>query len=252
MAEILSEEPAAVFEQAEELIREHRYQEALTLLKAMAEKTAGQIIEKFPKNYRGHHLYCLIMTERKDYDRLARHFQEICEVFGQHPQYLIDRLASLEKEGKESEVLKLINEDPAVMEVIPELALRKKVQILLKREERKEAKEIIDILFRDYKDPDAVIASIIIDMVEGNNARAGAAANVILEQEKETRGPRFFLAMYLQIFIFYAAYNGRPPEEVRDLMQREASLCIEWMEQNDLETTQMQESLSEVLHEVRN
>lgn len=216
-----------------------------------ADKTARRIMEEFPEEYQGHHLYYLVQLQREEYQEMENHFEEIASDFQKHPQYLIDRLAGLELSGKEMDVLHMIEENPSVMKMIPKLALHKKIELSLKKQEQQgvteDTEKEIRHLFEEYGDLDAAFSVMVLDMTKGNYVRAGAVSNWILEQDFPKKNLRFYATMYLQIFIFYFLSEGKPEGNILELMKKEAAICIEWMEENGLADQDMYEALKMVI-----
>lgn len=211
------------------------YKRRHMLLKA--EKTARQMIEEYPQEYQGHHLYILMQMERKHFRDVEEYFDRIQPEFGRDSRYLTDVIGYLEAEGRDEDTLERIDTDPAMMEVIPQLALKKKVQLLLKKENRNEAAEAIGALFYNFEDPDAAFSMIILEMLNGNYPKAGAIANYVMQKEREKAEPGqyFYLAMYLQIYVFYLASDRKPDERVRMLMKKEAEVILQWLEEEKTE-----------------
>ncbi|MDD2981105.1 MAG: hypothetical protein PHN80_14205, partial [Hespellia sp.] len=186
-----------------------------------AQRIVNQLIEEIPHQYQGHHLYFLMKQERSHFEEISIHMEEIREEFGGNPQFLIDELAALELAGKEEALLERINNHPAVMEVIPEVALRKKVELYANRKDMEKTTEAIWELLRRTGDVDAAISAIMIEMLNKNHKRAADLANYVMEQEREVRQERFYIAMYLQMNALTLYLDGKKDEKIEELIKKE-------------------------------
>lgn len=212
-----------------------------------AEREARRLIDRFPEQYQGHHLLFLILTEKEQFEEIEKHLKEISERFEDELQYQLDSLAVLEMKEKNEEYLKEAEKMPLILEVFPEMILRKKVEIFGKTGDRKSARKAIDELAENYGDPDAVFAEMLFNIMDGDYVKAGMTANLIMGQERKLGTLRFYLTMYLQIFILYMGFDRKPNEEVKSLMSEYAEICLEWFGNNGFDISKLKAEINMVL-----
>lgn len=204
-----------------------------------AERIAGKLMELFPDNFQGHHMFFLIMTKKKEYHRIEEHFLEVKEHFGKEPQYLIDCLANLENQKKTDEELEILENNSVYTEIIPELALHKKAHLYLQKGKQEEVRKILKTLYLEYGNLNGAFSTMLFLMVDGNYIEAGKTANLILQSERENQGIIYHLTLYLQIFILYYAFQEEPPETVQEFMRETAASCRKWFVENGFEVSEM-------------
>ena len=212
-----------------------------------AEHEARRLINKFPEQYQGYHLLFLILTEKKQYEDVEKYLKDISERFEDELQYQLDSLAVLEMQEKNEEYLKEAEKMPLILEVLPDMILRKKVEFFGKTGNRKSARKVIDELAENYGDPDAVFAEILLSIKDGDYVKAGMTANLIMEEEREKGTLRFYLTMYLQIFILYMGFDRKPNEEVKSLMSEYAEICLGWFGNNGFDISKLKEEIKMIL-----
>ena len=212
-----------------------------------AEREARRLIDRFPEQYQGHHLLFLILTEKEQFEEIEKHLKEISERFEDELQYQLDSLAVLEMQEKNEEYLKEAEKMPLILEVFPEMILRKKVETYGKQNDRKAACKAIDELADTYGDPDAVFAKMLLSLADGDYINAGTIANFIMEQEQKKANLRFYLTMYMQIFILYMGFDRKPDEKVKSLMEEYARMCLDWFENAGFDTANLKAEIKRVL-----
>lgn len=212
-----------------------------------AEREARRLIDRFPEQYQGHHLLFLILTEKEQFEEIEKHLKEISERFEDELQYQLDSLAVLEMQEKNEEYLKEAEKMPLILEVFPEMILRKKVETYGKQNDRKAACKAIDELADTYGDPDAVFAKMLLSLADGDYISAGTIANFIMEQEQKKANLRFYLTMYMQIFILYMGFDRKPDEKVKSLMEEYARMCLDWFENAGFDTANLKAEIKRVL-----
>lgn len=212
-----------------------------------AEREAHRLIDRFPEQYQGHHLLFLILTEKEQFEEIEKHLKEISERFEDELQYQLDSLAVLEMQEKNEEYLKEAEKMPLILEVFPEMILRKKVETYGKQNDRKAACKAIDELADTYGDPDAVFAKMLLSLADGDYISAGTIANFIMEQEQKKANLRFYLTMYMQIFILYMGFDRKPDEKVKSLMEEYARMCLDWFENAGFDTANLKAEIKRVL-----
>ena len=203
--------------------------------------------DRFPEEYQGHHLLFLVMAEKAQYEDIENHLKEISEQFRDNLQYQLDSLAVLEMQEKNEEYLREAEKMPLVLETFPEMILRKKVETYGKKNDRKTAVKAIDELAYTYGDPDAVFAKMLLSLADGDYISAGTIANFIMEQEQKKANLRFYLTMYMQIFILYMGFDKKPDKKVKSVMEEYAQICLEWFESAGFDTVNLKTEISRVL-----
>ena len=212
-----------------------------------AEREARRMADRFPEEYQGHHLLFLVMAEKAQYEDIENHLKEISEQFRDNLQYQLDSLAVLEMQEKNEEYLREAEKMPLVLETFPEMILRKKVETYGKKNDRKTAVKAIDELAYTYGDPDAVFAKMLLSLADGDYISAGTIANFIMEQEQKKANLRFYLTMYMQIFILYMGFDKKPDKKVKSVMEEYAQICLEWFESAGFDTVNLKTEISRVL-----
>lgn len=212
-----------------------------------AEREAHRLTERFPEQYQGHHLLFLVMAEKERYEDIENHLKEISERFRDELQYQLDSLAVLEMQEKNEEYLREAEKMPLILKTFPEMILRKKVETYGKQNDRKAACKAIDELADTYGDPDAVFAKMLLSLADGDYISAGTIANFIMEQEQKKANLRFYLTMYMQIFILYMGFDRKPDEKVKSLMEEYARMCLDWFENAGFDTANLKAEIKRVL-----
>lgn len=212
-----------------------------------AEREAHRLTERFPEQYQGHHLLFLVMAEKERYEDIENHLKEISEQFRDELQYQLDSLAVLEMQEKNEEYLREAEKMPLILKTFPEMILRKKVETYGKQNDRKAACKAIDELADTYGDPDAVFAKMLLSLADGDYISAGTIANFIMEQEQKKANLRFYLTMYMQIFILYMGFDRKPDEKVKSLMEEYARMCLDWFENAGFDTANLKAEIKRVL-----
>lgn len=212
-----------------------------------AEKAAKQAIDQFSNEYYGHHLLFLIWMKKQRFEEIEKHFAIIGTKFEKNPLYQIDRLAYYDERGKYSAELKLIEEDPVVMEVIPDIALRQKVNILLKRKTYSQTEESIKILFEKYGDLGSGFSVMLILMLEGQYIKAAEIAEYIMEREIMSQGILYQLTRYVKMIILYLLNQETQNEEISEFIKEEARECLEWFTDKEVASESMKKAVEQIL-----
>lgn len=212
-----------------------------------AKREAQRLTDRFPEQYQGHHLLFLVLAEREQYEEIEKHLAEISERFSNELQYQLDSLAVLEMQEKDEEYLKASEKMPQILKAFPEMILSKKAAVCGKKKDYAAARQAIDELADTYGDPDAVFSEMLFCLADGDYVRAGAVANFIMEQEYKKANLRFFLTMYMQIFILYMGFDRKPDENVKKVMGKYADICLKWFEENGFDAADLKAEIKKVL-----
>ena len=122
-----------------------------------------------------------------------------------HPQYLIDIIELHKQQEKKESLSGLFERDPRFREVIPHIVLREKLQEIPNDDAFFEEKEELLIqLAREYHDSDAVLSIMMLQFGRKNYKKSSIIANIVLDNEKENQGLRYYLALYFQIYYNYS------------------------------------------------
>ena len=208
-----------------------------------AEKLIVELLNLFPQEYYGYHLQLRLLRKQSQKQECIALLEEKLNEFQKEPLFWKDYFEVLEDQGKYSQILHMIDENPVIMETIPEDALREKTHLLLMRKNREKVPELIHTLFWKYGQIDAAFCEMLLAMMDGDFVKAGAIANLIIDSERERQSHILYITMYLDIQILYLINGGKPSEEVLSLMKNEAMLCRKWVEQNNIKMDGFEESL---------
>lgn len=209
-----------------------------------AEKTAKQIINEFPDNYEGYHLFVQIQMQRKSYDEAVVYIEQIPDEMKNHPQYFADLIGWLEQSGRYEELLELLKKDEKMNQVIPEYVLRKRISVSGTLERTEEAmKDLLEMLSK-FGDIDAAICLAYYLFANGNYRLSADLANIIMDEEKDTAGIRFYLALLCEMYSFYYLAKKKPSEQLLLWMQKACIWC------SDFVAIHYPEMLDKVLEEI--
>lgn len=208
-----------------------------------AEKLIMELLNLFPQEYYGYHLQLRLLRKQSQKQECIALLEEKLNEFPKEPLFWKDYFEVLEEQAKFSQILHMIDENPVIMETIPEDALREKTRLLLMRKNREEVPGLIHTLFLEYGQKDAAFCEMILAMIEGDFVRAGTIAIIIMDSEKENKSFLLYITIYIHVHILYVLCEGEPSKEVLSLMKKEAMLCRKWVEQNNIKMEGFEESL---------
>ena len=217
-----------------------------------AERIANELMEQFKESYQGHHLFFLIMTKKKEYDKIEKHFARIRLQFAKDPQYLIDVLANLGNQNKTEKQLELLENNPAYIEVIPELALNKKAQLLLQQGNQDDVKKVLQILYKEYGNLNGAFSTMIVLMLDEKYVEAGKIANSILESEKDRQGLIYYLTLYIQFILLFCSFQKNPPDDVWKFMRKVADECRKWFLENGFNVSELDRAIKIIESQIEN
>lgn len=207
-----------------------------------ADKEAKALISEFEDNYEGYHLHIICETFRGNIDEAKKCLECIPERFKTHPQYLIDKIEFAKKLGK-IDLLKEVLEEEDVNRYIPEVVLREKLLTLPDSTPIDIKEKFVKELAYDYHNSDAILSMVIIEFGHKNHTKSAQLASVVLENEKDNRGIKFYLALFFQMFNFFYLSDKHPSEEVRKWIKSAGIWCISFANRvNDEDTTGIVES----------
>lgn len=192
-----------------------------------AEKAAKSLIEEYPNNYQGYHVHVIKEAIRGHFDEANVYMDKIPDKFKNHPQYLMDLIELYKLQDKKEELQKLFDEDSRFTMVIPQIVLREKISGL--SNDKFDIKErLIRQLAKEYHDSDAIVSLMILEFSRNNYKKSSKIANVVLENEKENQGLKYYLALYFQIFNFYFLSGKRPSLELRKWIEDAGNWCVKF------------------------
>ena len=212
-----------------------------------AKTLADKAVEILPEEYQSYHLKYLVYLKRKNYSEIEVMFQNIREKFSDEPQYLIDRIAYLEDQGKYTEEIKILEEDSNYMEVIPEDTLRKKIRLYLQRKKNEKAIALIYELFNDYGDLEAGYSVMVYEIMNEKYLEAGKTGNAIMThymESMEKPDSIFYHTMYLEVIVLNKLFGNNAPEEVRQKLISMTESYENWLKENGISTEEMEKKIS--------
>ena len=155
---------------------------------------------------------------------------------------MIDKIEFAKKLGK-IDLLKEVLEEQDVNRYIPEVVLREKLLMLPDSTPIDIKEKLVKELAYDYHNSDAILSMVIIEFGHNNHTKSAQLANVVLENEKDNRGIKFYLALFFQMFNFFYLSDKHPSEEVRKWIKSAGIWCISFANRvNDEDTTGIVES----------
>lgn len=191
-----------------------------------AKNIVRKLISSFPNNYQGYHLNIVIDILKENYEDVNAYMDKLSEKFKDHPQYLIDLVELYKKQDKTEELMKMFEEDTRFNDIIPQVVLREKIQLLPNGDEKE---KFIRQLATEYHESDAVLSVMIIEFGNSNFEKAAQIANIVLDNEKHNAGYKYYLALYFQIFSLYYLAEKRPSAELRKWIERAGNWCINFV-----------------------
>ncbi len=194
-----------------------------------AEKIAKKIIKVYPDNYQGYHLHIAIETIKGNIEEAFSYMNMLPEKFKNHPQYLID-VIELYKKSENKDLAQLFSEDQIFSFVIPQIVLREKIVAMPNDEHVDEKEQLIIKLADEFHDKDAIVSLMILQFSKKNFKKSAQIANIVLENEKEEQGLRFFLALYYQIFNLYYLSAKKPSGELIKWIETAGNWCVNFVE----------------------
>ena len=113
------------------------------------------------------------------------------------------------------------------MEVIPEIVLRKKLEIYIRRQDDPNIYETAKTMFLQYDSPEGEIATILMAIKEDEYLKAAYVADQFLRNHGPETGIVYYIILYMQHSILYRVYNGQLPEEQVPVMKRSAAAALQ-------------------------
>lgn len=219
-----------------------------------AKKMAKKLISEFPDNYQGYHFQVMIEALKDNFDEVNSYMEIIPEKFKNHPQYLIDMIEVYKKQGKTAELSKKLDEDSRFAEMIPQIVLREKIRELPNDELSDEKEKLIRQLANDYHDSDAIISVMVLEFSRRNFKKSSEIANIVLDNEKENGGIKYYLALYFQIFNLYFLAEKKPSDKLRKWIEKAGNWCISFVEELNISsvTDTVRTSIQELFEEINN
>lgn len=223
------------------------YIENNMLLKA--EKNSKLLIEEYPNNYQGYHMHILIEILKKNYDDVCVYMKKVPEKFQTHPQFLIDYVDLYRQQNKMDELYKFFEEDFRFTEIIPQEVLKEKMISLDNIEELYDEKEKILLeLAKKYHDSDAIISLMILQFSKKKFEQSAKIANIILENEKNIQGIKYYLALYFQIYNLYFMSEKHPSVQLKKWIENAGNWCIRFA--NDFNIPEIANTVSDSIQEL--
>lgn len=216
------------------------------------EKIAKTMIADYPNNYQGYHIHIMAEAIRDHYDEVNSYMEKLPDMFKIHPQYLTDVVEIYKKQGKTDELLKLFEFDNRFEKYIPQVVLREKINALPSDQYRDQKEKLIYRLAKEYHDSDAVVSAMILEFSKMNFKASSVIANVVLDNEKESPGLKYYLALFFQIFNFYYLAEKKPSAKLRKWIEEAGNWCIEFAaefnlpEVSDIVSASIQELFDEI------
>lgn len=195
-----------------------------------ADKYIKKLIAEYPDSYQGYHLHIMIEAMREHFEEAFAYMDKLPDMFKNHPQYLIDVIEIYKKSGKESELSDLFNSDLRFSKIIPQIVLREKISSMPNDEYDDSKEQLIRKLASEHHDKDAVLSVMILEFSRKNFEKSSKIANVILENEKENQGIKYYLALYFQIYNLYYLAEKKPSADLRKWIENAGNWCISFAE----------------------
>ena len=217
-----------------------------------ADKLAKKLIKGFPDNYQGYHLHILIEAMREHYEEVLAYMEMVPETFKVHPQYLIDVIEVYKKAGKEIELSQLLETDARFSTIIPRIVLREKIAAMPDDPNDDAKEKLVRQLAGDYHDKDAVVSVMILEFGKKNFKKSAQIASVVLDNEKENQGFRYYLALYFQMYNLYYLAEKKPSEELRNWIEKAGNWCMSFVDEmgipaaSDYVSSSIQELFDEI------
>ena len=190
-----------------------------------------------------------MLSARKKYTEIDEMFAQIEPEFSDDPQYLVDRLAHYEKQGKFSVELRMLEENEKLRELLPEETLKKRIKLYLQRENRQMAIKLVYELFQNYGDLEAGYMAMVYEIMNEDYIKAGKIGQIIMSHTMETTVEPtaiFYHTMYLEAIILDKLFQGNPPEEVRGEILTMVDSYHTWMKEQHITTEEMDKKIATV------
>lgn len=213
---------------------------------------ARRMIADYPNNYQGYHINFIVKYVKGNLKEAYEYLEKIPDSYKTHPQYLIDYIEILKKQGRKGEIIELFDNDRRFKGIIPQIVLREKIMALNDTELITEKEALIRNLAIEYNDSEAIISSMIIEFERKNFRKSAMIANIILNNEKRSQGIKFYLALYFQIFNLYYIADKKPSDKLKKWIERAGNWCIHYVNSLNLPDANetVQNSIQELFDEI--
>lgn len=217
-----------------------------------ADKYVKKIIAEYPNSYQGYHLHIMIEALRNHLDEAFAYMDKLPDIFKRHPQYLIDVIDIYKKSGKENELSDLFNSNLRFSDIIPQIVLREKISSMPNDENDDNKEQLIRKLANEHHDKDAILSMMIMEFSRKNFEKSSKIANIILENEKENQGIKYYLALYFQIYNLYYLAGKKPSVKLRKWIGDAGIWCINFAEELNIPTVtdMVRNSIQELFDEI--
>lgn len=216
------------------------------------DKISRQMIREYPDNYAGCQIHLLAKKERGHFDEAEKYMEKVGEEFSGHPRYHMDFINLLVDAGNPETALAYIDENDQVMEVVPDFALRKKIDILNHMGKTEGLDSLLIRLVFEYGDPDAANTLMILHFLKGDYRKSASLARAVLEEDADHRGHRSYLAYIFQMANLYELSGRKPDAEVRAWMRKALEWVREYVDESgvdDPDTDQLLKDIENVCRE---
>lgn len=211
-----------------------------------ARRVAERYIDDHPEEYFGYHLHVLEDQARGKYDEAAQRLDELEERFGQEPAWLLDRLDLLAGQKQFDELLQLTDQDQRYRQIIPELALQRRLQACLELRRADGLRRTAKELFEGWGDEKGSFAQMMVAVGDDDFHTAAVAAAYILQSQKDQPGLVYYTTMYLDPIILWRLCDGAPDEEQQAVMERAARVALDWFRERGMYDERMAEPLEKI------
>lgn len=211
-----------------------------------AEKIAKQAMDQHPEEYFGYQLMFFIGMKKKKFTEVETLLRNINEKFAHVPAFQMNRLAYYDMRGQYTKELELIEEDTVLREVIPEIALQQKTNLLMKRKQYSVAEDAMRELFTQTGDLGAAFSLLLLEMSSKNYIKASEIADYIMESEIYSQGLLYYMTRFVRTIILYMLNKEEDIEEIRLFIREEIQECKEWFEEKGFDVT----SVQKVIHKM--
>ena len=209
-------------------------------------KVCKQLVKEYPDNYAGYHLYLYSEVGRGKYKKAKDYMMNIPDDLSNHPQYYVDFISLLEHSDSVDEALEFIDSHSEVMDIVPEYALRKKIELKMKKDETDEIESILETLSEEYGDLDAVIALMILHFQRGEYIESGVLAKLVLDEDKDNRSYRSYLAYFFQISNLYILSDRHPDGKALAWIQNAIQWIKDYLKENQFDDPEVNQLIQEI------
>lgn len=192
-----------------------------------AGKITKKMIDLYPNNYQGYHLHIVLSAIKEKYDDVFAYMEKLPDKFKKHPQFLIDVVEVSKRCGRN--VFEMFEKNEDFYNIIPQVVLKERV-IHMDEGETDSKEALIRTLAQEHHDKESIISLMILEFSRGCYKKSAEFANIVLDNEKEEAGLRYYLALYFQIFNLYYLAEKKPSKELRDWMERAMQWSVNYLQ----------------------